>query len=478
MSLRPVLLLALACAAAAARPQDASVAASFQREVLPLLRRHCQGCHQPAKAGGGLDLTAHAALLAGGRSGAAVVPGDAAGSLLLELVTPRGDEPPEMPKERAALSADEVALLERWIAEGAVSDAAEQQSADAARPARYHRPPVVASLAWSPDGAHLALGGRGEVLVHRLPDAPGGAPALAARLAGLSERIESLAFSPDGTRLAVAGGAPGRFGELQVWTVADLDEPSLALSVPVGHDTLYGASWSPDGTRVAFGGTDHALRAVDARSGEEVLYQGAHEDWVLGTAWSLDGEHLVSVSRDRSMKLVQVATQQFLDNVTSITPGALKGGLMDVARHPERDELLVGGADGTPKVFRMFREEKRVIGDDANLVRTFESLGGRVFSVDWSPDGELAAACSSLAGAGRLLVGRAADGTTVWTRDLPAGAYAVAFRPDGSTVATAGFDGVVRCFDALDGTPRLELCAVPLEDPERTAAATPPGEGR
>ena len=46
------------------------------------------------------------------------------------------------------------------------------------------------------------------------------------------------------------------------------------------------------------------------------------EDWVLATAFSTDDSHLVSVGRDRSMKLIKVATQQFIDNITSITPGA------------------------------------------------------------------------------------------------------------------------------------------------------------
>ncbi len=58
-----------------------------------------------------------------------------------------------------------------------------------------------------------------------------------------------------------------------------------------------------------------------------MLYQGAHSDWVLDTVFSKDGTYLISVSRDRSMKLVEVATQRFVDNITSITPGALKGGL-------------------------------------------------------------------------------------------------------------------------------------------------------
>ena len=70
------------------------------------------------------------------------------------------------------------------------------------------------------------------------------------------------------------------------------------------------------------------VRAFDAANGKQVLFQGAHSDWVMGTVFSQDGQHLASVSRDRSVKLTEVPTNRFIDNVTSITPGALKGGLL------------------------------------------------------------------------------------------------------------------------------------------------------
>ena len=40
-----------------------------------------------------------------------------------------------------------------------------------------------------------------------------------------------------------------------------------------------------------------------------------------------------------------------MDNITSITPGVLKGGIAAVDRHPTRDEIVIGGADGIPKVY-------------------------------------------------------------------------------------------------------------------------------
>ena len=77
-----------------------------------------------------------------------------------------------------------------------------------------------------------------------------------------------------------------------------------------------------------------------------------------------------------SMKLTIVATGQFVDNITSITPGALKGGLVDVIRHPTREEVLAVGADGEPRLYKIFREKARQIGDDFNLIRAYSKLAG------------------------------------------------------------------------------------------------------
>ncbi|MDE0817076.1 MAG: hypothetical protein OSA92_05415, partial [Pirellulaceae bacterium] len=310
-------------------------------------------------------------------------------------------------------------------------------------PPVYVAAPIITSVDFSSDGKYLAISGFHEVLLYRADGSE-----LVARLIGLSERIESARFSPDGSMLAVAGGSPGRMGELQVWKVADAE---LLLALTAGYDTIYGANWSPDSTLVSYGCPDATTHAVKIEDATEVLFNGAHSDWVLDTVFSTAGDHLVTVSRDRSMKLINVKTSQFIDNITSITPGALKGGLHAVDRHPDKDELLAGGVDGVPKVYKMVRDKARKIGDDYNLIRAFPKLNGRIFSTRFSHDGSKIVAGSSFNGTGQIKIANYADGKEIASIDIASGIFTVAFHPDGKTIAAGGFDGYIYLIDAATG---------------------------
>lgn len=443
--LLPLALAPLATAADPPAPVTGEI--SYFKQVAPIFRtKNCTGCHQPAKRGGEYVMTEFAGMLKGGETGsAAIVPGKPAESHLIDQITPK-DGKASMPKDAAPLSAEEIAIITKWIEEGAKDDTpmSNKPQYDAEHPPIYVATPVLRCIEYSPAGDLLAIGGYHEVLLHKA-DGSG----LAARLVGQSERIESASFSPDGKFLAVTGGSPGRFGEVQIW---DLEKKTLKLSLMVGYDTCYGASWSPNGKMVAYGCPDNTTHAFDVETGKQVLFSGAHNDWVLDTVFSTQSDHLISVSRDMSMKLVEVGTQRFVDNITSITPGALKGGLICLDRHPTKDELLCGGSDGQPKVFKMIRTTVRTIGDNANLIREYAAMPGRVYGVRFSRDGNRIVAGSSHDGVGHVFVYNAADGAVLWKVTIPEGGiYAVDFSPDGNTVVAAGFDGDVYLLSAADG---------------------------
>ena len=234
-------LLGVSSGATLFAADPATDAVSFDKQVRLILQANCQGCHQPAKAGGQYVMTDFAKLVKGGETGtAAVVPGKPAESSLVPLITPK-DGKAEMPKGKAPLTAAEIEIISKWIAQGAKDDTAAgaKQRYDQDHPQEYTRPAVITSLDFSPDGQTLAVSGFHEVLLVKAETGE-----LTGRLVGLSERIESVRFSPDGARLAVTGGLPGRMGEIQIW---DLATKKLTLSVTATFDTLYGGCWSSDG---------------------------------------------------------------------------------------------------------------------------------------------------------------------------------------------------------------------------------------
>ncbi|MEA3210058.1 MAG: hypothetical protein QOE70_3115 [Chthoniobacter sp.] len=506
---RSVLLLlsaTFALAAMAAAPlkkeeDDPNAPVSYFKKIRPIFQAQCQGCHQPAKAKGGYVMTDFAKLLAGGESAAdgerAIIAKDPEHSLLIKQITPIKGEA-EMPPKKPPLPEAQLQLIRRWIAEGAVDDtpANARQRYDAAHPPVYQRPPVITSIDFSPDGALLAVAGFHEVLLWK-----GDGSEMIARLVGLSERIQTVRFSPDGKKLAACGGRPAQMGEVQIW---DVEKRRLTLSAPIGFDTVYGVSWSPDGQAVSFGCSDNSIRAIDAGTGQQVLQQISHNDWVLDTVFTHKGDQLVSVGRDMSAKLTEFATQRFIDNISSITPGALRGGLQTVARHPQRDEFLVGGADGVPQAYRIVRKVQRRIGDNALCIRKWPAMEGRIYGVDFAPDGLKFAAATSLDGKGAVNFYNYDFSTEMppdilaieakasrsdeekkqveahYTSDtkllvsvaLDAGVFALRYRPDGSAVAIAGEDGKVRFLSPVDGKIVKEFSPAPLA-PAGTAAVEP-----
>ncbi len=111
-----ILAIAIGSQARAEGDGDDGRARFFEREVRPLLIAKCQQCHGPKKHKGGLRLDSRAAFEAGGESGPVVEPGKLDESPLIEAVRYEGLEMP--PDDR--LADDQVAILERWVVEGAV----------------------------------------------------------------------------------------------------------------------------------------------------------------------------------------------------------------------------------------------------------------------------------------------------------------------------------------------------------------------
>jgi hypothetical protein len=92
---------------------------SYSAQVAPVMAMHCNGCHGDA---GGLSTRTYRDLMAGGHLGRVILPGDPDGSLLIHFVDGRRGKEQLMPLGGRALSAEQIAVLRRWIAEGARDD--------------------------------------------------------------------------------------------------------------------------------------------------------------------------------------------------------------------------------------------------------------------------------------------------------------------------------------------------------------------
>ncbi len=113
-----ILLLASALTGFAVSADGEETGQLFTDKVWPLLESRCVSCHGADKVKGGLRLDSREAILKAGDSGErAVVPGRPGDSLLLHAVMHSKKDLEMPPKEK--LTTNDVAVIERWIRDGA-----------------------------------------------------------------------------------------------------------------------------------------------------------------------------------------------------------------------------------------------------------------------------------------------------------------------------------------------------------------------
>ena len=118
------LLLLLACGGALLSAAEDS-ADLYTTKVAPILSAHCYDCHGAKKAKHNLRLDSIEGILAGGKElGPAVIAGKPDDSPLIKLTKLPAGEDQAMPPKGARLSADDIAVLSKWIADGAKAPAA------------------------------------------------------------------------------------------------------------------------------------------------------------------------------------------------------------------------------------------------------------------------------------------------------------------------------------------------------------------
>jgi WD40 repeat protein len=432
-------------AAAPAKPVEVAKAGSvsFKADIAPLLVKNCLACHGASDPKGDYQLHTFALLMkAGSSADAPVTAGNPDKSELLRLIV--SDEKEErMPKDGDKLPADQIALIKRWIAEGAKYDAADTKAelvsimprkAHVNPPEAYRMAVPVTALAFAVDGKELAAGGYNEITVWNPTDGK-----LARRIKDVEQRVFGLAYSNDGKLLAAAGGTPGVSGEAALYDPA---KGTLVRRLGTMSDVALGCAFSPDGKSLAVCSADRSIRVYDVATGAEKLLIEDHADWVMVVAWSADGTKLVSGSRDKTSKLFDVKTG---DSITTY-PGHGET-VLSAAFAPDGKSVLTGGSDKKVHIWNP---------TDGKKIKDFAG-GGDVYRL-LIADNEIWS-CSSDKTAKRT---KLADYAPI--ASLPGHAdyvFSLALHSASKRAATGGFDGEVKIWDTATNKPLVTFSAAP-----------------
>lgn len=268
----------------------------FNAEIVPFMKKNCFACHNETKAKAKLVLESPEAILKGGDTGPAIIPGNAADSLL--FTTAAHIEEPIMPPDKNTsnavnLNPQELALLKLWIDQGAKGTA----NIAAAAPKNWirsaHEP--IYTVAVSADGRYAACGRGHNVHVYDLVQKKLVADLRDPELNGVTHRdfVHSLAFSPDGTL------ATGGYRSVKLWSkprvLPVVETPALEEHTAIAEaaDGKWRALGLKDGTIKLFNLADPAAAPVAVKD---------HTAQVNGLAFLPDNATLLSGSLDKTLR--------------------------------------------------------------------------------------------------------------------------------------------------------------------------------
>lgn len=480
-ALAAYLMLFATPAPLAAQDKTGTKAVSFINDVAPILKENCFACHDAKKKAGKYDMTTFEKLMAGGGDGPPITAGKAKDSEFHDLIVTA--EPRRMPPrdKGEAVPKDKALVIARWIDAGAKIDAGIDPKADLVKelrvrwkppvpPEKYPFPAVVNSLAFTPDGKHLVVGGHHELTVWDIATTK-----LVKRVYTRAERAYGMVFLPTGL-LAVAGGRPGQEGDVRVYDLnakgrvagnVEILDGVNDTKVMVKHlldvdDAVLCIAVSPDGKFLAAGGCDRAVRVWDLSAGiagaklDQTVEN--HADWVLGVSIANDGRYLVTAGRDKTAKVWDLRAKE------------------SVVTFPEHQNIVYGvavKADGSAgysvgadKQLRTWKP-----GGEGKQVKNAGGHGDEVFRVVFNPKQPMLATSSAdktvrLWNSDTLAAGATLSGLTDFV-------YAVAFSPDGEWVAGGGYDGNVAVWSVKDAkaAPKLFNASPGYVPPKATEPA-------
>jgi DNA-binding beta-propeller fold protein YncE len=456
LSIRPKRIVMLAFMIAVTIPASAQGDQSnptYDDDIVPILRQHCNGCHNAEKQRGGLDITSYAALKAGGSSGEVMIPGNPDKSRLYTLTA--HTEEPKMPPNSNKIDQAKIDLIRLWIEQGGRENRGSKvvavkpkidltlKMANRGKPdgpppmptlgklsleptVVARRPNAVLALATSPWAPLVAIGGQRQILFYHSETGE-----LLGVLPFEHGQINTVKFSRNGKLLLAAGGRGGASGKAVLYDVQTGQR--LTEVGDMETDAILDADLSPNQSAIAVGTPGKIVRIYNTADGSVLHTIKKHTDWVTAVEYSPDG--VLLATGDRSNGLIVWEAETAREFYTLIGHQKM---ITDLCWRADSNVLASSSEDGTIKLWDMLT---------GNLLKSWNAHGGGALSVTFSNDGRVATT-----GRDRVTKLWDANGNLQKQFDaLPDLGLKVAVTHDNSRVIAGDWSGMVRSWLMADG---------------------------
>jgi WD40 repeat protein len=329
---------------------------------------------------------------------------------------------------------------------------------------------------FSPDGGSIAMTSSFGAKLCQYPSG-----SRIAEFDGPGKYVSAMAFSSDGKTVAVASDD----GKLLFFDTA---ARRASGTLDAHEDYISGVAFSRDGRSLVTGSADKTVKLWDAAShGARVTWKG-HAGSVDAIAISPDGRTIASVGDDKTVRLWEVSGRAEYEELTG-----LDILLTSISVSPKDDRVAFATAstiniwDPAARKFTAslaehsegisevaFSPDQRTIAIASKTTELWDSVSGkneplpgnvgRTYAVAWSPDGKTLAA-GGADGSVRLWNAESRQALPVAMKGHAKGVATISFAPDGTVLASGSDDRTVKLWDVASGR-ELASAALSLAAPE------------
>jgi len=321
----------------------------FHRDIQPILTKYCVGCHNATENESDVRLHDHPSLMKGGPDGAIIVPNSADASPMVKLML--GTQDPKMPPDDAAQpSLADIALVKRWIEQGAIERERALPLSQKLRVKPWQSlsdgPAPITSIGLL-GNQRLLLGRYNAIYIKNNQ----WSDALKVDVVG---KVTQVRTTRDGRFTAIASGVPGVGGQAIVLeNNSTLDAPKLVRVIEGHDDALYTSVLSPDGSILATAGYDRVILLWNMADGKLIRKLGGHNGAIYDLDFDATGQILASASADETIKVWRVDDGERLD-----TFGQCEAEQYAVRFDSPRNRILAAGADKRVRAWKLLSKDK------------------------------------------------------------------------------------------------------------------------